>query len=88
MSNFQFLEPEFKSLAATAKEAEKLTYISPQFALAAAKIQRPNSSLYLGQNGQHPHGRQQCRTWEKVQTTHNRRNSQTHQPFIFDVCLV
>ena len=25
MSNFQFLEPEFKSLAATAKEAEKLT---------------------------------------------------------------
>ncbi len=28
MSNFQFLEPEFKSLAATAKEAEKLVYIS------------------------------------------------------------
>ncbi len=28
MSNFQFLEPEFTSLAATAKEAEKLVYIS------------------------------------------------------------
>lgn len=27
MSNFQFLESEFKSLAATAKEAEKLVYI-------------------------------------------------------------
>jgi type I restriction enzyme R subunit len=37
MSNFSFLEPEFKSLAATAKEAEKLVYISPQFALAAAR---------------------------------------------------
>jgi type I restriction enzyme R subunit len=28
MSNFQFLEPEFSSLAVTAKEAEKLVYIS------------------------------------------------------------
>ncbi len=28
MSNFQFLEPEFSKLALTAKEAEKLVYIS------------------------------------------------------------
>lgn len=49
MSNFQFLEPEFKSLAATAKEAEKLTYISPQFALAAARTSLENLVLWLYQ---------------------------------------
>lgn len=45
MSNFSFLEPEFKSLAATAKEAEKLTYISPQFAIAAARTSLENLVL-------------------------------------------
>ncbi|MGQ9374310.1 DEAD/DEAH box helicase family protein [Acinetobacter tandoii] len=49
MSNFQFLEPEFKSLAATAKEAEKLVYISPQFALAAARTSLENLVLWLYQ---------------------------------------
>ena len=49
MSNFSFLEPEFKSLAATAKEAEKLTYISPQFALAAARTSLENLVLWLYQ---------------------------------------
>ena len=49
MSNFQFLEPEFKSLAATAKEAEKLTYICPQFALAAARTSLENLVLWLYQ---------------------------------------
>lgn len=34
MSNFEFLESNFSSLAKTAKEAEKLIYISPQFVLA------------------------------------------------------
>lgn len=42
MSNFQFLEPEFTSLAVTAKEAEKLVYMSPQFALAAARASLEN----------------------------------------------
>ncbi|EEH69284.1 MULTISPECIES: DEAD/DEAH box helicase family protein [Acinetobacter] len=49
MSNFSFLEPEFKSLAATAKEAEKLVYISPQFALAAARNSLENLVLWLYQ---------------------------------------
>ena len=49
MSNFQFLEPEFKSLAVTAKEAEKLVYISPQFALAAARTSLENLVLWLYQ---------------------------------------
>lgn len=49
MSNFQFLEPEFKSLANTAKEAEKLVYISPQFALAAARTSLENLVLWLYQ---------------------------------------
>ncbi len=49
MSNFSFLEPEFKSLAATAKEAEKLVYISPQFALAAARSSLENLVLWLYQ---------------------------------------
>jgi len=49
MSNFQFLEPEFKSLAATAKEAEKLVYISPQFALAAARSSLESLVLWLYQ---------------------------------------
>lgn len=49
MSNFQFLEPEFNSLANTAKEAEKLVYISPQFALAAARTSLENLVLWLYQ---------------------------------------
>lgn len=49
MSNFSFLEPEFKSLAATAKEAEKLVYVSPQFALAAARNSLENLVFWLYQ---------------------------------------
>lgn len=49
MSNFQFLEPDFTSLAKTAKEAEKLVYISPQFALAAARSSLENLVLWLYQ---------------------------------------
>lgn len=49
MSNFQFLEPDFTSLALTAKEAEKLTYISPQFALAAARTSLENLVYWLYQ---------------------------------------
>lgn len=37
MSNFQFLEPEFKSLAATAQGAEKLVYVYPQAAMMCAR---------------------------------------------------
>ncbi|MCF9046588.1 DEAD/DEAH box helicase family protein [Acinetobacter nectaris] len=49
MSNFSFLEPDFKSLASTAKEAEKLIYISPQFALAAARSSLESLVLWLYQ---------------------------------------
>lgn len=49
MSNFQFLEPDFSSLATIAKEAEKLVYISPQFALAAARTSLENLVLWLYQ---------------------------------------
>ncbi|WP_180054477.1 DEAD/DEAH box helicase family protein [Acinetobacter sp. YH12113] len=49
MSNFQFLEPEFSKLALTAKEAEKLVYISPQFAIAAARTSLENLVLWLYQ---------------------------------------
>lgn len=49
MSNFQFLEPDFSSLAAIAKESEKLVYISPQFSLAAARTSLENLVLWLYQ---------------------------------------
>lgn len=49
MSNFQFLESDFPSLAVTAKEAEKLVYISPQFALAAARTSLESLVLWLYQ---------------------------------------
>lgn len=49
MSNFQFLEPDFSSLATIAKEAEKLVYNSPQFALAAARTSLENLVLWLYQ---------------------------------------
>ena len=49
MSNFEFLESDFPSLAVTAKEAEKLVYISPQFALAAARTSLESLVLWLYQ---------------------------------------
>lgn len=121
MSNFQFLEPDFTSVAKTAKEAEKLVYISPQFALAAARTSFENLVLWLYQYDKkltQPYDfslhsllndlrfKDLIHTyiWDKmdnmrmvgnsavyggkVQTTHHRRNRQTHQPFIPDVCLV
>ena len=49
MSNFLFLEPEFKSLAVTAKEAEKLVYISPQASLMFARNSLENLVFWLYQ---------------------------------------
>lgn len=49
MSNFQFLEPEFSKLALTAKEAEKLVYISPQAALMFARNSLENLVFWLYQ---------------------------------------
>ncbi|WP_168384036.1 DEAD/DEAH box helicase family protein [Acinetobacter indicus] len=49
MSNFEFLESDFPSLAVTAKEAEKLVYISPQFCLAAARTSLETLVLWLYQ---------------------------------------
>lgn len=49
MSNFSFLEPDFKSLAATAKEAEKLVYISPQASLMFARNSLENLVFWLYQ---------------------------------------
>lgn len=49
MSNFQFLEPEFKSLAVTAKEAEKLVYVSPQASLMFARNSLENLVFWLYQ---------------------------------------
>ncbi len=46
MSNFQFLEPEFKSLAATAKEAEKLVYIS--LSLRLLRLDHRWKTLFCG----------------------------------------
>lgn len=47
MSNFSFLEPDFKSLANTAKEAEKLVYISPQASLMFARNALENLVFWL-----------------------------------------
>ena len=49
MSNFQFLEPEFSKLALTAKEAEKLVYISPQASLMFARNSLENLVFWLYQ---------------------------------------
>ncbi|MGM7411245.1 hypothetical protein, partial [Acinetobacter baumannii] len=49
MSNFSFLEPDFSSLAATAKEAEKLVYISPQASLMFARNSLENLVFWLYQ---------------------------------------
>lgn len=49
MSNFQFLEPEFRKLALTAKEAEKLVYISPQASLMFARNSLENLVFWLYQ---------------------------------------
>ncbi|EXF58014.1 DEAD/DEAH box helicase family protein [Acinetobacter sp. 1294596] len=49
MSNFQFLEPDFSKLALTAKEAEKLVYISPQASLMFARNSLENLVFWLYQ---------------------------------------
>lgn len=49
MSNFSFLEPDFRQLAESAKEAEKLVYLSPQASLMFARNALENLVFWLYQ---------------------------------------